>query len=100
VGDTENPQLAFQRAVIDAVARVAHIAPADAQGNLIGTPTVAPGVILYPVHALGLCAGVTGARYTTTTEVYPDSPRMSSARCEAAQAAAACAAIAFALAAD
>jgi hypothetical protein len=100
VGDTENPQLAFQRAVIDAVARVAHIAPADAQGNLIGTPTVAPGVILYPVHALGLCAGVTGARYTTTTEVYPDSPRMSSAQCEAAQAAAACAAIGFALAAD
>jgi len=51
------------------------------------------------VRRLGLCAGITDARYTTTTEVYPDSPRASAEQCNAAQAAAVCAAIDFALAA-
>ncbi len=99
VGDTEYPQAAFQQAVIAAVAKVTHIAPADANGEIIGSPVVAPGVINYPVRALGLCAGVTGARYRTTTEVYPDSPRATAEQCNAAQAAAVCAAIDFALAA-
>ena len=97
VGDTENPQLPFQQAVIEAVARVTHIAPADANGEIIGSPVVAPGVILYPMQALGLCAGITGARYTTTTEVYPDSPRATPEQCIAAQVAAVRAAIDFAL---
>lgn len=98
VGDSENPQLAFQQAVIDAVAKVTHIAPADANGEIIGSAVVAPGVILYPFKQLGLCAGVTNARYTTTTEVYPDSPHATPAQCNAAQVAAVCAAIEFALA--
>ncbi len=98
VGDTQNPQLAFQSAVIDAVARVTHIAPADAAGQIIGSDVVAPGVILYPFKALGLCAGLTDAVFTTTTEVYPDSPRATPEQCNAAQAAAVCAAIEFALA--
>jgi hypothetical protein len=98
VGDSENPQLEFQSAVIDAVAGVTHIAPADAAGEIIGSEVVAPGVILYPFRALGLCAGMTRARYTTTTEVYPDSPRATPEQCNAAQAAAVCAAIDFALA--
>lgn len=98
VGDSENPQLAFQQAVIDAVAKVTHIAPADANGEIIGSPVVAPGVILYPFKQLGLCAGITSARYTTTTEVYPDSPHATPAQCNAAQVAAVCAAIEFALA--
>ena len=98
VGDSENPQLAFQSAIIEAVARETHIAPADAQGEIIGSPVVAPGVILYPFRALGLCAGVTEARYTSTTEVYPDSPRATPEQCDAAQAAAVCAALDFALA--
>ncbi|PKM10082.1 MAG: peptidase [Gammaproteobacteria bacterium HGW-Gammaproteobacteria-5] len=98
VGDSENPQLAFQQAVIDAVAKVTHIAPADANGEIIGSPVVAPGVILYPFKQLGLCAGVSNARYTTTTEVYPDSPRATPEQCNAAQVAAVCAAIEFALA--
>ena len=58
---------------------------------------VSPGVILYPMRELGLCAGITGARYTTTTEVYPDSPRSTPAICNEAQVAATCAAIEFAL---
>jgi len=98
VGDTENPQLAFQQAVIAAVAKVTHIAPADANGEIIGSPVVGPGVILYPFKQLGLCAGITGARYTTTTEVYPDSPRATPEQCNAAQVAAVCAAIDFVLA--
>lgn len=98
VGDSENPQLAFQQAVITAVAAVTHIAPADARGEIIGSPTVAPGVILYPFKRLGLCAGVSTARYTTTTEVYPDSPRATPAQCNDAQVTAVCAAIEFALA--
>lgn len=98
VGDSDNPQPAFQQAVIAAVAKVTHIAPADRDGRIIGSPVVAPGVINYPVKSLGLCAGVTQAPYTTTTEVYPDSPRATPEQCNAAQAAAVCAAITFALA--
>src|SRR3546814_5942027 len=88
VDDSANPQRAFQQAVIDAVAKVTHIAPADADGRIIGSPVVAPGVIEYDVGRLGLCAGITGARYTTTTEVYPDSPRATPEQCNAAQMAA------------
>jgi len=98
VDDSENPQPAFQQAVIEAVAKVTHIAPADAKGEIIGSEVVAPGVIRYPLRKLGLCAGVTSAHYTTTTEVYPDSPRATPEQCNAAQAAAVCAAVDFALA--
>ena len=98
VDDTENPQPAFQQAVIEAVAKVTHIAPADAKGEIIGSTVVAPGIIRYPLRKLGLCAGVTSARYTTTTEVYPDSPRATPEQCNEAQAAAVCAAIDYALA--
>ena len=99
VGDSVNPQLPFQQAVIDAVAKVTHIAPADSRGEIIGSAVVSPGVILYPVKSLGLCAGVTDATYLTTTEVYPDSPRTTPDECNAAQAAAVRAALDHALAA-
>jgi hypothetical protein len=97
VGDAKNPQIEFQQAVIAAVANVTHIAPADARGQIIGSPVVAPGVILYDFESLGLCASVTEATYTTTTEVYPDSPRATPGQCIAAQVAAVRAAIDFAL---
>jgi len=97
VDDAENPQPAFQQAIIDAVSKVTHIAPADANGQIIGSDVVAPGIIQYTVRKLGLCAGITGARYTTTTEVYPDSPRATPQQCNDAQVAAVCAAIDFAL---
>lgn len=97
VDDTHNPQPLFQEAIIEAVAQVTHIAPADANGQIIGSPVVAPGVIEYPFTPLGLCAGVTGARFTTTTEVYPDSPRATPAQCNAAQVAAVRAALDYAL---
>jgi hypothetical protein len=97
VDDSENPQPEFQRAIVEAVAKVTHIAPADDRNEIIGSAVVAPGVIRYPLTELGLCAGITGARYTTTTEVYPDSPRATPEQCNAAQVAAVCAAIEFAL---
>jgi hypothetical protein len=97
VDDSENPQPDFQRAIIEAVAKITHIAPADDQNEIIGSKVVAPGVIKYPLRKLGLCAGITGARFTTTTEVYPDSPRATPEQCNAAQVAAVCAAIDFVL---
>ncbi|MBS0212842.1 MAG: peptidase [Proteobacteria bacterium] len=96
--DQDAPEPAFQQAVIAAVSKVAHIAPADPDGTIIGSPVVAPGVIEYPCAQWGLCAGITAARYRTTTEVYPDSPRATPEQCIAAQVAAARAAVEFALA--
>lgn len=98
VADSERPMLAFQQAVIETVAEVTHIAPADGDGRIIGSPVLAPGVIAYPVADLGLCAGITGAPYVTTTEVYPDSPRADTRQCNQAQVVAVCAALDHALA--
>ena len=98
VDDAGDPQTGFQQAIIEAVARVTHIAPADDDGQIIGSPVVSPGVIRYPFRPLGLCAGVTDARYRTTTEVYPDSPRATPEQCNAAQVAAVRAAIDYTLA--
>ncbi len=97
VDDTANPQPDFQQAIIRAVERVTHIAPADAKGEIIGSPVVAHGVIHYAMKELGLCAGISDARYTSTTEVYPDSPRATPEQCIAAQVAAVCAAVDFLL---
>jgi hypothetical protein len=97
VGDSENPQTAFQQAIVEAVSKVTHIAPADANNQIIGSDVVSHGVIQYALRQLGLCAGITGARYTATTEVYPDSPRATPKQCNDAQVAAVCAAIDFAL---
>lgn len=98
VDDSEHPQPEFQKAVIAAVAKVTHIAPADAKGEIIGSRVVAPGVIEYALNELGLCAGITTAPYKTTTEVYPDSPRATPAQCNAAQVAAVRAALDYVLA--
>ena len=99
VGDTENPQPAFQAALVAAGEAVTHIAPPDARGQIIGSDVMQHGVINYPFAALGLCAGITGARFTTTTEVYPDSPRVTAEICNAAQVVAIRAALDHALAA-
>jgi len=88
VGDTENPQPEFQKAVIESVAKVTHIAPADDKGEIIGSPVVQFGVINYPMVELGLCGGVTNCTYGTTTEVYPDSPKVTDEECNDAQVAA------------
>lgn len=98
VDDSENPQPDFHQAIIAAVEQVTHIAPADEDGKIIGSPVVAPGVIRYPQAKYAMCSSVTGARFTTTTEVYPDSVRATSQICNDAQVEAVCAALDFALA--
>ena len=97
VGDTPNPQPGFQAAIIAGVAEVTHIAPADDAGQIIGSDVTQSGVINYPCRELGLCAGMTDARFTTTTEVYPDSPKATPTICNAAQVAAVRAGLDFAL---
>mgnify|MGYP001429837092 CR=1 FL=1 len=95
VANTPNPQLAFQQAVIEAVKRVTHIAPADENGKIIGAEVVSEGVICYDKKALFLCGGMTDANYVTTTEVYPDSANATPQNCNDAQVAAVCAALEF-----
>lgn len=88
VGDTENPCSNFQKAIIESVKKVTHIAPADKEGKIIGETLEQEGVTNYPVKKLSLCAGVSNAKYTTTTEVYPDSPKVTTENCIQAQVAA------------
>ena len=88
VGDSENPQLDFQQAVIRSVRSVTHIAPADEKGCIIDVPIAQECVILVPAKKLGLCCSVTGGTYVTTTEVYPDSPKLTDEICNQAQIAA------------
>lgn len=95
VANTPNPQLAFQQAVIDAVRKVTHIAPADENGKIIGADVMSEGVICYDKKSLFLCGGMTDAKYVTTTEVYPDSDNATPENCNDAQVAAVCAALDF-----
>ncbi|MCC4238231.1 M14 family metallocarboxypeptidase [Vibrio anguillarum] len=88
VGDTENPQPEFQAAIIESVRKVTHIAPADSKGEIIGSPITQEGVINYSMKALGLCGGITNCYFGTTTEVYPDSPKVTAQECNDAQVAA------------
>lgn len=95
VGDADNPQPEFQSAIINAVSRVTHIAPNDSEGRLLGDISAQPGVVNYAYRSLGLCAGVTNAPFTTTTEVYPDSPQVSPQQCIDAQVSAIVAGLEF-----
>ncbi|PCI67055.1 MAG: peptidase [Gammaproteobacteria bacterium] len=85
VGDIDNPQPDFQKAMIESVKRVTHIAPSDESGRIIGEKIEQFGVINYPTKKLGLCAGMTNAEFITTTEVYPDSPKVNNEDCILAQ---------------
>ena len=97
VDDAANPQPEFQAAIIEAVEEVTHIAPPDADNEIIGSPVVAHGVIQYPLAELGLCGSITRARYTTTTEVYPDSAKTTIEECVKAQMTAVRAALDYSL---
>ncbi|MEE3168511.1 MAG: M14 family metallocarboxypeptidase [Pseudomonadota bacterium] len=98
VDDSADPNPDFQQAVVEAVEQVTHIAPADDKGELFGSPVLARGVIAYPLTEWGLCTSITRAPFRITTEVYPDSQRVTPEQCNAAQVAAVCAAIDYALA--
>lgn len=88
VGNSELPTPDFQKAIIDSVRKVTHIAPADDNGKIIGAEIEQEGVIHYAGKKLGLCMGLTDAPYVSTTEVYPDSANASPQECIAAQVAA------------
>lgn len=88
VGDTNRPAEGFQKAIIESVSHVTHIAKPDSAGNIIGAPLEQNGVINYDKIALRLCGGMTQASYVSTTEVYPDSPQSNDEICSLAQVAA------------
>ena len=75
-----------------------HIALPDADGEIVGPPVVAHGVIEYPLADLGLAMSITRARFTTIIEIYPDSLRTNPEECVSAQVAAVCAGLDYALA--
>ena len=87
VGDIARPAFDFQTSIINSVEKVTHIAP-PIDGRIIGESLQQHGVINYEAGPLGLCAGVTRARFVTTTEVYPDSPKVTDENCIEAQVAA------------
>jgi hypothetical protein len=95
VGNTEKPAEAFQKHVIGFVEKVTHIAPPDDNGKIIGSDVVQHGVINYPLKKLSLCTGMTDCEYSTTTEVYPDSPKVTEQECNDAQVAAVLGALDF-----
>lgn len=97
VGNTVSPQADFQRAIIKEVEKVTHIAPADESNKLIGVELEQFGVINYAGRELGLCMGLTDATYVTTTEVYPDSPKVDDENCIIAQVSAITGALDFIL---
>lgn len=97
VGDSEQPQLDFHSAILKSVQKVTHIAPPDDNGEIIEVPLAQEGLILVPIHELGLCASLTKAPYSSTTEVYPDSPQATDQICKDAQVAAIVGAIDFIL---
>jgi hypothetical protein len=97
VADEYKLQLEFQQAIICAVQKVTPIASPDEKGEIIQAPVIAHGVITYPVAELALCASITSAPFTTTTEVYPDAANVTPDECTRAQVAAVCAALDFAL---
>lgn len=95
VGNKEKPYADFQKAVLDSVEKVTHIAEADDNNKLIGEDVAQRGVILLPTSNLGLCISFSQAEYATTTEVYPDSPKATPEQCIQAQVAAVVGALDF-----
>jgi hypothetical protein len=81
IGNRDLPQKDWHAAVIDAVRGVTHIAPPDANNQIVELDVAQAGVV--NSKSVGKGKGVTGtgtatglaglAQYATTTEVYPDS---------------------------
>ncbi len=88
VADSNKPEPDFQKAIIEHVEKVTHIAPSDENQQLIGVPQAQFGVINYAARDLSLCMGFSEAAYVTTTEVYPDSATANPEECILAQVAA------------
>ena len=89
IGDTENPQPEWSKAIIDKVRAITHICAADSDGNICGVPMTQEGEFRSNKKKSSLCAGFCGAPFNTTTEVYPDStvPGVTNQMCNDAQVA-------------
>ena len=85
VGDIHNPNTKMQENIIHEVQKITHIAPSDEDGRIIGEKITSNGVINYETKALALCSSITGAKFCTTTEVYPNSKKTSPQICINAQ---------------
>ena len=88
VGNSASPKEEWHASVIASVEKITHICVGDSTGAIIEEPLTSHGCILVPANDLGLCASVTKALYSTTTEVYPDSPKTNDEECNRAQRAA------------
>ena len=97
VGDMARPAPDFQRAIIDSVRDITHIAPADADGKLLGEFMTQPGAMSQNAADMHVCMTTTDAEFVVTTEVYPDSDRITPALCTQAQVAAVVAGLDFIL---
>jgi hypothetical protein len=86
IGNAANPQPGWHTAMIGAVRKITHIAPADANGEIVGLPVSQDGVV--NSNSAGKGKGVTNAKFATTTEVYPDSKTVTGEQCNRAQVAA------------
>ena len=75
----------FQKHIIDAVAKVTHIAPNDPDTKILGDDTIVDGYMSCNSDKEKLCMSFTDAKYTTTTEVYPDSSKTNPEECIVAQ---------------
>ncbi|KAJ9443180.1 hypothetical protein DIPPA_17633 [Diplonema papillatum] len=82
----ETQQPAFNKAIVDAVEAVTHIAEPDDRGMIIGIKITQRGVVAIP-KGVGVCGAHSTATFATTTEVYPDSSRTTPEICNAAQVA-------------
>jgi predicted deacylase len=87
IGTITHPRPELEKAMMDSVRKVTHIAKPDARGMILDTALSQEGVIHN--HIPGLCAEFTGASARLgayTTEMYPDSERfntLSTAQVEA-----------------
>ena len=76
---------AFQEYIIDAVAKITHIAPSDPDSKILGDDTIVDGYMSCNSDKEKLCMSFTDAKYATTTEVYPDSSKTNPEECIVAQ---------------
>lgn len=105
VASSHSEQLEFQKATIDAVAKITRIAEPDENGEIIGEKITGHGIITVEGKKWGLCGSHTRAPYATTTEIYPDDcsnpaypDGLPQEICDAAQAAVIYSAVKYALA--
>ncbi|BCD92048.1 peptidase [Francisella halioticida] len=85
VANDNRPHYEFQKYIIDAVAKVTHLAPTDPDINILGDNTIKDGIMVCDSDKEKFCMSLSDAKYTTTTEVYPDSPKTNPQECILAQ---------------